>query len=132
MGVAWLAAMPLGAAAVVDVGASGQCYDAASNGGGDQVRVRTDTNSPIQSLSIRLLTVTGAVAGIAQFAMGVVAIALTLDPLHGDACPNRDTLDYIEADATVGGVASAQACYDGNVRTDGGCPHSPAGPGAPG
>jgi hypothetical protein len=117
---------PPAMAVPVGAGVSGQCYDAASNGGGDEVRVGTDTSDPVGSLAVHMLTVTGAVAGIAQFAMGLVA---TLG--MGDACTNADTLDYVEADANVGGTG-AQACYDGDVRTDGGCPHSPAGPGAPG
>lgn len=118
------AALPA-AADSISAGASGQCYDGAGNGGHDEVRVVVDPHAP--SATPTVPTVTGAAGGLAQFAMGIAANGNVED----DACPNGDTLDYVEADAEAEG-SKVQVCYDGEVLTDGSCPTSPAGPGNPG
>lgn len=113
-----LLASPAGAVPI-GAGASGQCYDTESNGGGDEVRVALDTDSP-GSARVVVLSGTGAAMGLAELATA-----------PGTTCTNGDTLDYLEVDARAGDTF-VQACYDGTVRADGGCPLSPAGPGLPG
>lgn len=107
------------AAVPLEAGASGQCYDDAGDGGQDEARVAVDSDDPAGA-QVTLLTGTGTAAAVAELA--------TSPNQH---CENDDTLDYLEVHARAGD-AFAQACYDGAVRIDGGCPTSPAGPGVPG
>lgn len=122
------------AATVVSAGASGQCYDTDGTGGQDSTRVTADTEGSTL-LSVKLLTVTGALAAVTQFVQG------TIDAGE-DACTNGDTTDYLEADASMDGTG-VQVCYDGEghdglplaIHAGSGpapCPTAPAGPGAPG
>lgn len=107
------------AALPVEVGASGQCYDDAGNGGQDEARVALDSDDPAGA-QVTVLSGTGAASALAELA--------TSEAQH---CENDDTLDYLEVHARAGDDM-VQACYDGAVLTDGSCPTSPAGPGAPG
>ena len=131
-----LAAAPA-QATTVTAGLSGQCYDGPGHGGQDSLRATVDSSNTGAPLSVQVLTVTGAVAALAQFAAGTAA-----NPPPADACANADTLDYLEADAAVDAMG-VQVCYIGNeasapvvVNPDGPahnpCPTTPSGPGGPG
>jgi hypothetical protein len=120
-------------ASVVTAGASGQCFGAEGQGGQDATRITLDTEAR-DPVSILLLSVTGAVGALQQFAAGTIA-----SPPPADACANEGALDYLEADAAVDGTG-AQVCYVGNeapepvvVNADGPagnpCPTYPTGPG---
>lgn len=101
----------------VEVGASGQCWDAAGNGGADEARVAVESDDPTGA-TVVLPSGTGAAAAVVEFLEGVPTMT---------ACPNRATYDYIEADARIGDTA-AQVCYgQGVLHTDGSCPQSPSG-----
>lgn len=123
-------------ASPVEVGASGQCYDAAGNGGEDAVRVGTDTTN-VAGASASAPSGTGAAAALAQ-AAGYYAMG----PGCSDAAGFRSA-DYIEGHARVGDTF-VQLCYDDRANgplpdpanvglrafhVDGSCPTSTGAPG---
>ncbi|HEV8361085.1 MAG TPA: hypothetical protein VGR28_11580 [Candidatus Thermoplasmatota archaeon] len=120
-------------ATIVEVGASGQCYDAAGNGGEDALGVAADTNDPAGA-TVVLPTLTGAVAALDQ-----ALSYYTEDSAGCNDAATRRSPDYIEAHARVD-ATFVQVCYDdratnvpdplnldpGAVHTDGTCPTTPA------
>lgn len=114
--VALLAVCLAPAALAVPIGVSGQCYDDPQNGGQDALGL--DTDDPTD---VTLLTGTGAAAAL-------VALSSDQHCNHPDSCgasgcSGDERKDYLEAHA-----GPTQACYDGTVRADGGCPTAPNGP----
>jgi hypothetical protein len=118
LAVALLASAAVPAVAeTVTVGASGQCYDAAGNGGHDEARVSLDTAEPTAA-ALLVPSGTGAAAALVEFSEGLATRS---------SCPNPATFDYLEVDAAVG-ATGAQVCYgQGTLRTDGSCPRTPSG-----
>lgn len=104
-------------AAVADdvAGASGQCFDDNGDGGSAHLAV---TDEPGVSMS----GLTDVSQDDPTPSAADAVIALTNDngePADGNGCTSEDAdqKDNLEVH-----VAGNQVCYDGEVRTDGGCP----------
>lgn len=116
LGLATLAA-PLAGATAVSAGVSGQCYGANGAGGNeDWTRVTIDT-AGATLINVHVLTVTGAVGALQQFATGTVGTPGE-PPNVGNACGNEHAghPDYLEADVVADGTF-VQVCYDGESAT---------------
>lgn len=98
------------------VGASGQCFDGDGSGGGGHLAVTDEPGAEEKGLT--------DVSGddpTSSAADGVLALVDDDgNPEEGEGCTSEDEdqQDYLEVHA-----AGQQVCYDGEVRTDGECPH---------